>query len=1020
MADYLARDDEHVEQVARQIRMHLALRVLFMPFVRTMAAALAHQAQAGSTLALAVAAITPVHIPVVAHIYDKHLLPEPFSDTGNSDSRNAVGSSSSSGEINVRAMYEQNNQAKKLRISPSLLPYLIAGALVLVGVIGLVIVSNSGATPAKKPTETNRTPEPLVTKPIDLKPIPATATPPPIPIDGSVPPSAVPVVVPLQVALVGIRSDSHPYAGHEIVLRSELSPNDGVVRVEYWNAENKLGEATKPPWNYAWTPNAGAMALSARAINHAGQTTTSPVITLTAITAYGSGGLRREWWARLSPDNLRQIEKINDYPNRPHGHDLVKQFAAPQNWGDNYLQRLWGFVIPPLDGEYVFWLAADDDAVLLLSNDDTPATRQRIAISPPKNPGTKYLEWDRLESQRSAPIRLRAGKRYLIEALHKEFSGDDHIEVGWQLPNGTMERPIPGIHLSPPIVPETPAPGTPSPKPAATPMAVTIQPPPQPTWKLVRAINLGGDTVVIDGVSWQGHKEAEEEGETPAKSFILGPWLSDLKWTRAKNGANNSPIQLDRSNQNQPLTINKKVYAKGLGVHANSEIIYDLDGTWSGFKALVGLDDEVDATPGIKAEVIFQVWLDKKKVFDSGTMNKGNEKEVQVLLAGANQLRLVVDSSGPDAWDHANWVNPQFLRQGGNDGMLQVKVGKRSTATFNPKPDVDDKMRSLLTKVLLGTVKEGLEFSVKVPNGSNRVWLLFGESGPANSHQFELAINGVAVPPMNGLAAFNWEKLGPYDLVVTNEAVTVKATSIKGSPQLMGILIERPEYAFIAPLLSPTDPLTLIHDAAGYQQIYQADLAKLTTKVPYEVDNTQLFNGSFQRIAYLLELQVADKPLQWVWTSMDAFTTNIKHIGVPDLESGAFFHQKISSLIIASNVEGLPTGIVGEGVLEFWPNNYAGTNQLGITGATNTYDFADQPNGNRENGHGSMQVGNISASQTVWALNNWKSGPNADLGIGPSTGKIPENNKVQEDWTFAGNAKNYTLKRLRVLVKPKP
>jgi hypothetical protein len=401
-------------------------------------------------------------------------------------------------------------------------------------------------------------------------------------------------------------------------------------------------------------------------------------------------------------------------------------------------------------------------------------------------------------------------------------------------------------------------------------------------------------------------------------------------------------------------------------------------------------------------------------------MNKGNEKEVQVLLAGASQLRLIVDSSGPDSWDHGNWVNPQFLRQGGNDGVLQVKIGKRSAATFNPQPDVDEKMRSLLTKMLLGTAKEGLEFSVKVPNGSNRTWLLFGESGLTNSHQFELTINGVAVPPVNGLAASHWEKLGPYDVAVTSEAINVKATSIKGSPQLMGILIERPEYAFLAPLLSPTDPLTLIHDTAGFQQIYQADLAKLNAKVPYEVDNTQLFNGSFDRIAYLLELQVADKQSQWVWTSMDAFTTNIKHIGVPDLESGAFFHQRISNLIVASNVEGLPTGLVGEGVIEFWPNNYVGANQLGIIGATNAYDLADQPVPNRENGHGSMQIGNISAGQTIWALNNWKSSPNADLGIGPSTGKFPGNNKVQDDWTFAGNANNYTLKRLRIFVKAKP
>jgi len=49
------------------------------------------------------------------------------------------------------------------------------------------------------------------------------------------------------------------------------------------------------------------------------------------------------------------------------------------------------------------------------------------------------------------------------------------------------------------------------------------------------------------------------------------------------------------------------------------------------------------------------------------------------------------------------------------------------------------------------------------------------------------------LPPMNGMPASGWQKLGPVDLVVTDELVTVKATPIKGTPQVMGFLAERPE-----------------------------------------------------------------------------------------------------------------------------------------------------------------------------------------------------------------------------------
>jgi sialate O-acetylesterase len=57
-----------------------------------------------------------------------------------------------------------------------------------------------------------------------------------------------------------------------------------------------------------------------------------------------------------------------------------------------------------------------------------------------------------------------------------------------------------------------------------------------------------------------------------------------------------------------------------------------------------------------------------------------------------------------------------------------------------------------------------------------------------------------------------------------------------------------------------------------------------------------------------------------------------------------------------------------------------------------------------------MQVHNHDAKQTLFALNNWKAGAGADVGIGNQ----PHDNP---DWTFASNAKNYSVMRLVVLVR---
>lgn len=1003
MADYLARDPAYAQQMARQMRVHVALRAVYMPFTQAHATIMARQVVAGGVKAGRVVVSAPVRVPVVPRSPGNEALRTTRPQSGLPGARSA---DSSWRLANARARIDDEADEPPMKKKPSSrrvspLPYLIAGAVVLGGVIGLLVVNGSGSTPAAPSVPVAWT-EPATPLPASERKDPPTAvTPPPVDKDASQPSSTAPTTPAtgaLQVALVGVAADSHAYAGRELTLRSELSSSSGIARVEYWNGETRLGEATTAPWSLAWTPTAGAWSLSARAVTQAGDHIASPAIPFTAVTTYGSGSLRREWWTGIRGEKVKDLHQIEGFPDKPQGTAAVDHFATPGGWGDNYLQRVWGFVIPPLDGDYVFWIAADDEAELWLSNDDTPQTRRRIAVSQHARTGTQPLEWDRQTGQRSEPIRLQAGRRYLIEALHKEGGGGDHVAVGWRLPDGTLERPIPGIHLSPPPEP------TPT-KPIPPPTTAVVTPPPVPTYTVVRALNLGGDTVEVDDVRWLGQRQAEAEGATPANSHQPGPWLSDLDWTRVTNG--NGPVRRDRSTTERPLTIDGKVYAKGLGVHSKSDVAYALDGRWSGFTALVGIDGAADAA---KAEVVFQVWLDGQRVWDSGAMRKGDgAKAVAVPLAGRKELRLVVDESGARDWDHANWAEARFMRPGGDDGTLQIKTGKRSTASYTPKPAVDAKMRSLLTSALSGTTKEALEFDVRVPNGPLRVWLLVGESGTTNSRQFDLNVDGTDLPQMSGMTHGSWQKLGPVDLFVTDGMVTVKATPIKGTPQLMGFLAERPELPLTAPLLSAADPLAVIGDAVGFTQIYQADLAKLGKEVPYEVDNTGKFSGTIKRIAYLLELQKADSPVQWVWTSMDAFTSNVRHIGVPTASSGAFFHQTVANLLVASNVDGLPSGVIGDGVIEFFSSNYNGKNEKKFPGATDAYDFGDEPSAKSGEGHGCMQVHNLGAKQTVWALNNWRMGNKAEIGIGPS----PSGG----DWTFTSTGEDYVLKRLRVFVK---
>lgn len=204
------------------------------------------------------------------------------------------------------------------------------------------------------------------------------------------------------------------------------------------------------------------------------------------------------------------------------------------------------------------------------------------------------------------------------------------------------------------------------------------------------------------------------------------------------------------------------------------------------------------------------------------------------------------------------------------------------------------------------------------------------------------------------------------------------------------------------------DALATIAEAKGYQLVYDLDIGKAAKTIVYDVDNSAQITGSFDRVAYLLELSKASQT-QWVYVSMDAFTDSIGKIGVPTFESKAVFQQYVANLTVLSNMKKMVTGSGLRGNIEFWPNNYKQNNALNITNASSSvFDFGDQMVARGT--YGSMQVHNFEAKQTVFAFNHWVMGTGCDLGIGNAPGD-------NTDWTFAKNGGDYETKRLRVLVR---
>jgi hypothetical protein len=189
--------------------------------------------------------------------------------------------------------------------------------------------------------------------------------------------------------------------------------------------------------------------------DHAGgvRTLSSPVYSgdialriLRSGTGPAPSGILREWWTGIGGASVPDLTSNAAYPASPSGRGIASSFEAPTDWADNYGTRMRGWLTAPATGNYTFWIASDDGGELWLSTDANPANRTLVA----RVPGwTSSREWGKYPEQQSAPIPLAAGRRYFVEALQKEGGGGDNLAVRWQLPDATIEGPIPGSRLDP-------------------------------------------------------------------------------------------------------------------------------------------------------------------------------------------------------------------------------------------------------------------------------------------------------------------------------------------------------------------------------------------------------------------------------------------------------------------------------------------------------------------------------------------------------------------------------------------
>jgi hypothetical protein len=181
------------------------------------------------------------------------------------------------------------------------------------------------------------------------------------------------------------------------------------------------------------------------------------------------------------------------------------------------------------------------------------------------------------------------------------------------------------------------------------------------------ATDLPGDPRAQAGGIDLGAFEQTAPPPSPTPS-IAGPvtYAGDLGWLRSSNGW--GPPEVDRSNGERAsddgglIRIGTTAFDHGIGAHAPSRIVVELDDRCSVFLADVGLDEEV----GDRGSVVFEVWGDGEPLAVSGIV-RGPQAPVPIAadLRGVGRMALVVTPGGDgNAFDHADWGDARLACSG--------------------------------------------------------------------------------------------------------------------------------------------------------------------------------------------------------------------------------------------------------------------------------------------------------------------------------------------------------------------
>lgn len=144
-------------------------------------------------------------------------------------------------------------------------------------------------------------------------------------------------------------------------------------------------------------------------------------------------------------------------------------------------------------------------------------------------------------------------------------------------------------------------------------------------------------------------------------------YASDMAWEKAISGWKEVARNKSVENQDIKLLVNgvTKSFEKGIGTHADSEIVYNLEGqNLDYFEATIGVERSIASNN--HSSIVYKILADGEEVYNSGLMTYNTpSKKVSIPVRDVQKLQLIVDDNNDKSSDHAAWADAKFYVSNG-------------------------------------------------------------------------------------------------------------------------------------------------------------------------------------------------------------------------------------------------------------------------------------------------------------------------------------------------------------------